>query len=152
MKFVSFAAVMLISVSSFARSVMPFTNFNLSNVKINGAQTDYVATAVIDYQNNEIHVTVTHDQTCPPDRLCTMEYVQPVANFSAPIVNVEGDCGSNYYHASIDQRPVDGLKVDIVLADHRLRMCHDLRAEAVEVKASVTHPRQNEASKYLLTN
>lgn len=148
MKFVTFAAAMLFTVSSYATSIMPLM-YQFGNVSINGDLTDYVANAYI--HGDEIHVNVLNDQSCPPDRFCALHVMPPVASFSAPIVDSETSCGSIYYTAIIDRRPVDGLRVSITLVDHRARTCMDYKKGAVELYADVTGPMGTFPTSYQLT-
>lgn len=149
MKSLLLALALVFSVNAHATSLAPGFTLTLPKVIENGEKTGLTAVVFVDLVKNEIEVQLFNDrcgQLVPkaPGQFSCLAAATLVESHIVPIVGTRTSCGSVYYIGADDQTPVDGLKVDIEVADHRSRTCMDvvaqysaatLRTEAVRIQS-----------------
>lgn len=125
---------LLISVSAQAHSLKPGFSLNLPKVIENGQKVDLAARATVDLADNKITIELYNDPcgqigAKASGAITCMAMPHLVSVHTVAISDVSTTCGSVYYSGTDDQTPVDGLKVDITVADHSKRVCMDVVAQ-----------------------
>lgn len=134
MKSLFFALAFAFSLNASATSLKPGFLLTLPKVIENGERTELTARVIVDLASDEITVQLFND-ICgqfrphkPGEFTCRAAAIL-MEEYTVPVVATRTTCGSVYYVGAEDNTPVDGLKIDIEVADHSKRVCMDTVAQ-----------------------
>lgn len=103
------------------------------NVNADSYLASYKITAGrVTVNGEKIIISLYENNDCMPGSFCPAVMPQQF-EFAANIVAKDYSCGSVYYKAINDQTPVDGNRIEIVVADHSHRVCRDLVPFVTEI-------------------
>ncbi len=123
-------AVLLLSINSFARSIITkqsaeLVNLNLDTdfAKSKGLEESNFASVLVDYTKDEITLVVEKPWSCPKDKFCATVMPAPLV-LTLPLISIEVDgCGFITLIAEVDKMPVDGVKETIEITDYSKGVC-----------------------------
>lgn len=97
---------------------------------------DHFAGGTVRISENEITVSLAQKAThCPPNAYCSA-MVPKMKTFQAKLIEETSSCGSKFYRALADKMPIDGNRIEIIVSDHRTRLCKDLKRFKTEINIS----------------
>jgi hypothetical protein len=142
MKSIFLALALMFTVQANATSLYPGRSLTLTDVKLDGEETNLTAVINLDFVQNTMQVDLFEDpcgQLRPvvPGMMRCMAAAVLQESHTVPLVKATTSCGSKIFLGEEDQTPVDGLKVSVQLADHAARICNDHIMHIVQAKMTV---------------
>ena len=145
-------SALLVTSSAMATSLITNQDFTLSKVFVNGQAAERVVGQLhMDYVGQKITLNIYNDicgsMTAEPGQVTCLAMPVLLAKIEAPLTNSTLSCGSTIYQGLED---VAGIRTEIMVTDHNMRVCKDLRPSRVVVEVKTLDARTGQAVNYVL--